>query len=326
MQHDHHTDTLQISSKLRLGVFFSLAILAAEVTGGILTNSVALLADAGHVLTDVIALALSWYGVMQARRPASRSMTYGYHRIGVLIAVANASTIIIVAGVILYESIRRLGAPPEVRSVPMMVIAAVGLLVNLFVAGWLREERGENLNVRSAFWHAAGDALASLGVIVGGLIITITGIEVVDPIIGALIGLIIIGAAWGILKEGLSVLLEAVPSHIKVDELVQALTALPGVQDVHDVHVWSITPEIHAMSGHVLIADQAVSQAAAIQKSMEELLREKFNIGHSTLQMECQSCESGGVLCSLRSGNDECPVHKNGQKTDAETSRHDLSA
>jgi len=326
MAHNHHHGASQVGSKLRAGIFFSTLILAAEVAGGILTNSVALLADAGHVLTDVIALSLSWYGVAQARRPPSRRMTFGYHRIGVLIAVLNASTIFAVAGFILYESVRRMGQPPEVNSVPMMIVAAAGLAVNLFVACWLREERGENLNVRSAFWHAAGDALASVGVIVGGIIITLTGLNIVDPIIGTVIGLIIIGAAWGILKDGLRVLLEATPSHVEVDKMVKALLELPGVRDVHDVHVWSITPEIHAMSGHVLIADQAVSQAASIQKGIEELLSEKFKIGHSTLQLECQSCEAGGVSCSLRSGHEECPEHKIVKKTDGEAHGHETRA
>jgi cobalt-zinc-cadmium efflux system protein len=309
MAHNHQHE-MPVGSKLRAGVFFSLAILVAEVVGGILTNSVALLADAGHVLTDVIALSLSWYGVVQARRPASRGMTFGYHRIGVLIAVLNATTIIVVAALILYESLRRLGAPPDVKSTPMMIVAAAGLIVNLFVTFWLRGEREGNLNVRSAFWHAAGDALASVGVIIGGIIISVTGYEIVDPIIGALIGLIIVGAAWGILKEGLSVLLEAVPSHVKVDDLVKALQELPGVKDVHDVHVWSITPEIHAMSAHVLIDDQAVSQGVTIRESMEKLLRERFRVEHSALQMECETCEAGSVLCSLKSGEQSCPEHR----------------
>jgi len=326
MSHNHQHGASQVGNKLRAGVFFSLLILAAEIAGGILTNSVALLADAGHVLTDIIALALSWYGVVQAVRPASRRMTFGYHRISVLIAVLNASTIIAVGFFILYEAARRISAPPEVHSVSMMLVAAAGLAVNLFVAFWLREDRKENLNVRSAFLHAAGDALASVGVIVGGIIITLTGLNIVDPIIGAVIGLIIVGAAWGILKDGLRVLLEATPSHLEVDSMVKSLLELPGVRDVHDVHVWSITPEIHAMSGHVLIADQAVSQAASIQKGIEELLSEKFKIGHSTLQLECATCESGEVLCSLRSGEQKCPEHKIVKKTYGEAHGHETRA
>jgi cobalt-zinc-cadmium efflux system protein len=313
MVHNHHQGIVEVGNKLRAGIFFSILILCAEVAGGILTNSIALLADAGHVLTDVVALSLSWYGVLQAGRPANRRMTFGYHRIGVLIAVLNASTIVVVAGVILYESIQRIGKPEQVHSIPMMVVAAAGLAVNLFVAFWLKEERGENINVRSAFWHAAGDALASIGVITGGIIITLTGLNIVDPIIGAIIGLIVIAGAVGIFRDGLRVLLEAVPAHIKVDSLVKEILAVPGVLDVHDIHVWSITPEIHAMSGHILIADQAVSDSASIQQNVEQLLHEKFEIRHSTLQFECQNCESSDVICSLKSGNEPCPRHKSGQ-------------
>jgi cobalt-zinc-cadmium efflux system protein len=311
MQHNHHHGTTQIGNKLRAGVFFSLLILTAEIAGGILTNSIALLADAGHVFTDVIALALSWYGVAQSRRPADRRMTFGYHRIGVLIAVLNATTIVAIAAFISYEAIIRMGEPPEVNSIPMVIVATAGLAVNVFVASWLRKERIDNINVRSAFWHAAGDALASVGVIIGGIIITLTGFNIVDPIMGAGIGLVLVGAAWGILKDGLRVLLEATPSHVEVDRMVEALLEVSGVKDVHDLHVWSITSEMHAMSCHLLIADQAVSQAATIQKSIEELLSVKFKISHSTLQLECQNCEVGGVMCSLRSGHEECPDYKN---------------
>jgi cobalt-zinc-cadmium efflux system protein len=310
MAHNHQHG-IEVGSKLRFGVFFSLFILAAEIIGGILTNSVALLADAGHVLTDVIALALSWYGVQQSKRPASQKMTYGYHRIGVLIALFNASAIIVIAAVILYEAAKRMGKPPDVDSIPMMIVAVAGLAVNIFVALWLRKDSRENINVRSAFWHAAGDALASVGVIAGGIIIATTGLNIVDPIIAILIGLIIVSAAWGIIREGLRVLLEAAPSHIELEKMMEALLELPGVKNVHRVHVWSITPEIHAMSGHVLIDDQAVSKAAVIQKSMEKLLRDKFYIEHCTLQFECENCEADGVLCRLRSGHEECPEHRN---------------
>lgn len=315
MAHEH-SHGIEVGSKLRAGVFFSLAILIAEVVGGILTNSIALLADAGHVFTDVIALTLSWWAVIQARRPASRSMTFGYHRIGVLIAMLNASTIIAVAAIIIFEAARRLGQPPEVHSLPMIIVASAGLVVNMFVVMWLRREPEGNLNVRSAFWHAAGDALASLGVIAGGIVITFTGLNIVDPIIGAAIGLIIVVAAWDIIKEALRVLLEAVPSHLKLDDLVAAVTSLPGVKNVHDVHVWSITPEINAMSGHILIEDQAVSQSAAIRKQIEELLRRRFSIDHSTLQLECESCETSGVLCSLSPGeHNACSGHEHGKKS-----------
>ena len=163
MEHPHNHETTAVDNNLRMGVFLIPIIPVAEVAGGILTNSIVLRAYADHVLTDVVALAFSWYGEVQSRRSADHRMTYGYHRIGVLIAVVNAPAIIFVSGFILYESIRCLSAPPEVRSVPMLIAATIGLAVNVFVAFWLLGERKGNLNLRSAFWHAAGDALASCG-------------------------------------------------------------------------------------------------------------------------------------------------------------------
>lgn len=274
-------------------------ILVVEVAGGLLSNSLALLADAGHVFADVIALSLSWYGVKQATRPPSRRMTFGYHRVGVLIAVVNAISIFAIALVIFYWAYRRLQQPPEINSLLMLSVAIVGLSVNLFVAFWLRKEQKANLNVRSAFWHALGDALASIGVIIGGFIILLTGWLVTDVIVSLFIALIIVLAAWGIFREGLRVLLEATPRHLDVKKMVSALTRLPGVKDVHDIHVWSISPEIHAMSCHVLIDDRPTSEAANIRERIEAVLQHQYNIEHTTLQMECQLCREDDVFCQL---------------------------
>ncbi len=300
-KHTHHR-ALPVASKLKFGIMLTSFILVAEVAGGLLSHSLALLADAGHVFTDVIALSLSWYGVRQAERPASHGMTFGYHRVGVIIAVLNAISIFAIAAVIFYEASQRLGQPPEVNSLLMLTVAIVGLAVNLLVAFWLREERRSNLNVRSAFWHALGDALASIGVILGGIIILLTGWFVVDPIISVLIGLIIILAAWRIFKEGLRVLLEATPPEIDVKKLVDTLGQVPRVRDVHDIHVWSISPELHAMSCHVLIDDLPTSEAAAIRQKIEDVLRQQYDIEHSTVQMECEQCSTNDILCKLRIG------------------------
>jgi len=285
-----------------------------EVAGGLLSNSLALLSDAGHVFADILALSLSWYGVRQAERPPTGRMTFGYHRVGVIIALVNAAGIFAIAMVIFYEAYRRWQHPPEVDSLPMLAAATVGLAVNIFVALWLRQEQRSNLNVRSAFWHALGDALASIGVIIGGIIILLTGKFLVDPIISVLIGFIIILAAWRILKEGLRVILEATPQQIDVNSMINTLNLVRGVKGVHDVHVWSITPEIHAMSCHVLIDDLLTSQAADIRSKIEEVLQQRFHIEHSVLQMECQECSANDLFCQLTFGPNEEKKKKSSQE------------
>lgn len=294
-----HNEYSPIASKLRLAIILSAIILAAEVVGGLLSGSLALLSDAGHVLTDVFALSLSLYGVRQAERPASSHMTFGYHRVGVIIAVVNALAIFTIAGTIFIEAYRRFQHPPEINSLIMLSVALVGLAANIFTAFWLRKERRANLNVRSAFWHVLGDTLASVGVIVGGGIILFTRWYWLDPVISAFIGFIILWAAWLILKEGLSILLEAPPREVDVKAMVNALNQIPGVKDIHDIHVWSISSDLNAMSGHVLIDDVLISQAADIRQKIEDVLQQQFHIRHTALQMECDQCGCGDVFCRL---------------------------
>ncbi len=306
MANHGHNHLVPVGSKLRLGIALTGLILVVELVGGFLANSLALLSDAGHVFADVIALSLSWYGVRQAERPASSRMTFGYHRVGVIIALVNAASIFAIAAVIFYEAYRRWQQPPEVNSALMLAAAVVGLGVNIFIAFWLRQEQRSNLNVRSAFWHVLGDALASVGVIIGAFIIMLTGWFVVDPLISVLIGFIVILAGWRILKEGMKVLLEAAPPQIDVDRMVGVLKEIEGVVDVHDVHVWSISPELHAMSCHVLVRDLPLSRAGEIRRDLEKVLRSRFDIEHSTLQFECRDCGNNDLFCSLHP--EECPV------------------
>lgn len=308
-EHTHH-HAIGVESKLKFGLLLTASILVIEVVGGLLSNSLALLSDAGHVFADLLALSLSLYGVIQAKRPASQRMTFGYHRVGVVIAIVNALSIFAIAGFILYEAYSRFVQPPEVKSLLMLSAAAIGLGVNIFVALWLRTEQRENLNVRSAFWHAAGDALASIGVIIGGIIMLLTGWFWVDPIVSALISVIIFIAAWQILKEGLHVLLEATPSGVDISTMMDALGRIPGVKEVHDLHVWSISPGLHAMSSHVLIDDLSISEAASIREQIEDILQQRFNIEHTTIQMECQQCETNDVFCTLTSGSHDKEAKK----------------
>jgi cobalt-zinc-cadmium efflux system protein len=300
-----HNKALSVGSKLKFSIILTGLILAAEVIGGFISNSLALLSDAGHVATDIMALSLSWYALKQAERPPSSRMTFGYHRVGVIVAIANAVSIFAIAGIIIYEAYRRLQQPPEVNSLLMMTVALVGLGVNLFVTFWLRGEQKGNLNVRSAFWHAFGDALASIGVIVGGAVMFLTGWFWVDPLISVLISLVIGLAAWRILREGLRVVLEAAPRDVDIADMINTLKQVPGVKDIHDVHVWAISPQLNAMSSHVLIDDLLVSQSADIRKKIEDILRQQFYIKHTMLQFECQQCNPGDMFCTLTSEPDD---------------------
>jgi cobalt-zinc-cadmium efflux system protein len=295
----NHSHTSSSARNLRLGVFLSLLILGAEIAGGLLSHSLALLADAGHVLADVFALALSWYGLAQAERPATHHMSFGYHRIGVLVAVVNALSIVAIAIFIIYEAFQRFGQPPQVNSLLMMATALVGLGVNVFVAVRLHREGRANLNIRSAYWHAAGDALASVGVIAGGIIIAVTGLNIVDPIVSIFISLIILTAAWGVFRDAMRVLLEAAPAHVNVKDIIGSISSVSGVKQVHDVHVWSLTPEIHAMSAHVVVDGQAIGRLDAIRQSIEDILGQQFTIRHTTLQMECLGCGENEPLCRM---------------------------
>ncbi|MBI2907303.1 MAG: cation transporter [Chloroflexi bacterium] len=293
--HNHagHDQTGHLQSRMRFAVLLTGAVLIGELLGGYLSNSLALMSDAGHVFTDFLALTLSWFGVVQAAKPPSARMTFGYHRIGIVIALGNALSIILIAVVIFYEAYQRLQAPPAVESLLMLGVALIGLTANLVVVGTLHREQQESLNVRSAFLHAAGDALASVAVIVGGLVILFTGWYWVDPVISVAIGLVIALAAWPIIKEAMAIILEASPSGIDAGEVIADMKSVPGVKEIHDLHVWAIAPRINALSSHVIVDDQHVSEGEKIVQELKAKLGAKYSLGHWTIQLECENCEEG---------------------------------
>lgn len=300
-----------MQASLRFAVMVSAAILLAELVGGFVANSLALLSDAGHIFTDVLALSLSWFAVRQAERPATGRMTFGYHRWGILVAVVNALSLVGISGAIFYEAYRRWYEPEPVRGGLMMGVAVLGLAANLIVASRLHKHVGENLSVRSAWWHVWGDALSSVGVISGGVIILLTGYQRVDTIVAMLIGLIIVFGAWRVLREAVAVLLEASPRHLDTRRVIEVINGVPGVKGVHDLHVWSIAPGFNMLSCHLLIDDRRLSECASISEQVRETLGKQFNIGHSTLQLECDNCESGDALyCSLKPAEDEHRHHE----------------
>ncbi|MBI4297679.1 MAG: cation transporter [Chloroflexi bacterium] len=300
---------LSLHQKMKLAILLTAVILVGEVVGGLLSNSLALLSDAGHVFTDLLALLLSWVGVMQAERPASARMTFGYYRVGVLIALINASSIVVIAGVIFYEAYRRILHPEPVEGALMFVVATIGLVANLVVVMWLRGEAHSNINVRSALLHAGGDALASVGVIVGGIIILLTGRFLADPIISIAIGIIIAIGAIGIIRQAGEIILEAAPGHLDLTAMVNAMHQVPGVKNIHDLHVWTVAPQMHALSCHVLIDDEYEQQRPVVLERLNKVLGEHFDIEHSTFQLECIACDPDALYCTFVPENEASPSH-----------------
>lgn len=271
----------------------TLAFVAIEIAAGLHARSLALLSDAGHNFTDALALLLAWFGRYLERRPPDEVKTYGYHRAGVLAAFVNALGLLALAGYILYESYRRWLRPEPVEETVMLVVAGLGLMLNLAIMRGLAPERNRDLNLRSAWAHMLGDALGSLGIIAGAIVIRYTGWQRVDPLLSALIGGLIIWTGWDIVRESLNILLEGLPKGLKLETVSEAIRAVPGVLDVHDVHIWSLGSNTHALSCHVLIADVPPSESEGILRQINRLLAERFEIQHTTLQFEhvlCKGC------------------------------------
>lgn len=288
-----------MQNRLALAFALTAAALVLEVVGGFLSGSLALLSDAGHVFTDLVALGLSWYGVKQTDRPSNYRMTYGYHRVGIFVAFLNATTLIGIALIVVWEAYRRLIDPPKpVAGELMAVVAAVGLAVNLLVLVVLRH-RGSDLNVRSAFLHVAGDAIASVAVVVSGVVIIATGWNWMDPATSIIIAVIIVFGSMRILTESVNVLLEGAPGNIDVGEVLRSVGRVPGIKEVHHLHLWSITPTIRALSCHVSVEDVAVSEAATVLARVNELLERRFAIGHTTIQLEASGCDPNELYCTL---------------------------
>jgi cobalt-zinc-cadmium efflux system protein len=272
------------------------AYMLAEALGGWLTGSLALLADAGHMLTDVLGLAMALFAIRFAQRPATPARTYGFYRGEILAALVNSVVLFAVSGYILVEAWHRLQAPHEIKSLPMLAIAAGGLVVNLIGVKLLHQGASESLNVQGAFLEVLSDLLGSLGVIVAAVIVLLTGWWPADPLVSVLIGLFILPRSWKLLKSALDVLLEATPTHLDVRGIEAAIRQVPGVASVHDLHVWSITSGFVALSGHVLADDRRSSD---VLHDVQILLRERFKIEHSTLQVERRDHADDGACCTV---------------------------
>ncbi|WP_206922695.1 cation diffusion facilitator family transporter [Alicyclobacillus suci] len=285
--HHDHGDILHTHAPAgKMGRAFALTcvILVVELAGGAISHSLALMSDAGHVLTDVFAIGLSWFALRQSVKPADEKMTFGYARWGILAALLNGLTLIAITLWILWEAYHRLEHPSAVHSLWMFVSAAVGICINLYLAAGMRDE--ENLNVRSAVLHMLGDAAASAGVIVAGIVILLTHWYLVDPLLSIAIALFIAFGAWRIVRQTIKILMEATPQTIDFREVVGKLKAVPGIHDVHDVHVWAITNGQNALSCHaVLDGNMTIRESQQILRDAEHCLAH-FGIGHVTIQIE----------------------------------------
>lgn len=287
--HDHHHSHGHVhvaQNKLKIAIILGTLILIAEVVGGIISNSLALLSDAGHMLTDVISLIVAFLAVKISTNQPTKKMTYGYYRITILAALLNALTLIGIAIYIGFEAYKRLLHPEPVQGVVLFVTATIGLVLNLYIGLGMREQ-ADNVNIKSAMLHVLGDAAASAGVIIAGIIMYFTEWYIIDPILSVLIALVVAGGAWRILKETYNVLMEGTPDEIVMEDVLKEIQTISGIVGVHDLHIWSLTSNRNALSCHIVVdGELKMKEAQGIVKNVAAILERKFDIDHSTIQLE----------------------------------------
>jgi cobalt-zinc-cadmium efflux system protein len=287
--HSHGHNHSHGHSGNKKALFLSFLLIASfmivEVVGGLLTNSLALLSDAGHMLSDAAALGLSLFAIKLGERKASSSKTYGYKRFEIIAAALNGLTLIVISAYIFYEAFQRFWNPPEVLSGGMLIISSIGLLVNI-IAAWIlmRGDKEENLNVRSAFLHVIGDMLGSVGAIIAALLMIFFGWGIADPIASVIVAILILISGWRVMKESFHILMEGTPANLEMDIVKSSLLKIPAVKEVHDMHIWSITSGMPMLSCHIVIEGEGVHDT--ILHRAQTILHDEFEIEHSTIQIE----------------------------------------
>ena len=289
----------QTTTRLSWSLFLTLAFVVVEAAAGVFSNSLALLTDAAHNLTDVIALGLSWFAIRITAQPANARKTYGYHRAGILVALVNSTTLVLISIGIFYEAYKRFISPPEVQSGILIGVGLVAVVVNLVTAMLVHRGSESDLNLRSTFVHLMGDVISTVGAVIAGILIFFTGANWLDPLVSVLIGFLILYNAWGILQETVEILLESTPRDVDLKKMVSEITEVDGVLGVHDLHVWSLTRNLRTMSAHILTEDISISAGTRIQSTINELVYHRYNISHATLQLECVDCDPDALYCKL---------------------------
>jgi cobalt-zinc-cadmium efflux system protein len=296
--HDHcHSEIPRF--RLPLAVGLTLALVLLEVAAGLKADSLALLTDAAHNFTDAFALVLTWYALYLERHPAHAGKTFGYHRAGILVALANSSGLALIAAGIFHAAYQRFQTPPEVQANLLVEVGSGAFVVNLVTAWLVGHGVEHDLNLRSAFLHLLGDVFSTLGAVFAGLGILLTGKQWLDPLASVLIGLLILWNAWLILRETVEILLEGTPRDIEMSTMLRDLMQIDGVRGVHDLHVWSLSRRIRMLSAHVVVDDMLVSEAFLIQRRIEVMVSHRYGVGHSTLQIESERCEPDALYCDM---------------------------
>jgi len=297
MEDGHHVHRQGSTKALGIALAITMVIALVEVIRGLISGSLALLGDAGHMFTDVLALGLSLGASMVATRRATERHTFGFLRVEILVALINGMALVGISLLVIYEAIGRFSDPVEIDAGIMLLVATVGLGANLIGIKLLHHGSQENLNVRGAFLHMMGDLLSSVGVILAGLLIYFFSWQMADPLISIGIAIIIMVGAYRLVSQSVSILLEAVPSHIEIKEVEEAMLGVDEVIGVHDLHVWTLSSGVHSLSGHVLVKDRKISSCSLVLREIEKVLDVRFKIEHTTIQVETESYPPDG--CSL---------------------------
>ena len=289
MKDGHNLQTREAERRLWLTISVAVGIAVMELVGGLIAHSLSLISDSGHVFTDILAIGLSIFSIRLARRPHSARWSYGYHRAEIFAALANGSALIGVALLILYTAYLRFLQPVQIQGPLVLLLASIGLVGNLVMALVLFHGKDRmSLNVRGALLHVMGDALSSVGVIIGGLVVIFSGYLLADSIVAAFIGILIIGSAYSLVRDSVNILGEATPRHLELEKIARTVELVKGVRGIHDLHVWTISSGLYALSGHLIVDTDNLEEGAAIIREVSRKLHETFGIEHVTLQLERQ--------------------------------------
>lgn len=290
--HDHYHEA---KKNILYGIILNSVFTVVELVGGILSNSLALLSDTIHDFSDSVALGISYYANQKAQSSPTKTMTFGYRRTTILAALINSTFLIVLTLLIFYRAYLRILNPEPVDGKIVFVIAIFGIITNGSIALKMFRGKDKDLNIKSVFWHIMEDFLGWIGILIAGAIISLTGAYIIDPIISIMIGLIVIYSAWDIIKSSVNIILEGVPEGLNIEEIEDVIKNIENVNGVHDVHVWSLGTNYNALSAHVVITNMTVDQSHKILDKINSILKEKFNIKHTTIEFECSHCDSDRV-------------------------------